>query len=48
MMQKDWLYDFYGFEKELYQFEYDIKSDKKLTLKIMEHLERNGLEIEME
>ena len=25
------MYDFYGFEDELYRFKYDIKSDEKLT-----------------
>jgi len=37
------LYDFYGFEKELYEYEYEIKSDKDLCLKIETHLNKNGL-----
>jgi len=37
------LYDFYGFEKELYDYEYEIKSDKDLSHKIMDTLNKKGL-----
>lgn len=32
------MYDFYGFEKELYEFKYNIKSDKELTNNILNKL----------
>jgi 4,5-DOPA dioxygenase extradiol len=37
------LYDFYGFEKELYEYEYEIKSDKDISHKVLDHLNNNGL-----
>ena len=32
------MYDFYGFEKELYEFKYNIKSDINLTNNLIEKL----------
>lgn len=42
------LYDFYGFEKALYEFEFDIKSDKKLTLEVMKHLTNKNISINLD
>jgi len=44
----DLLYDFYGFEQELYEFEFDIKSDKQITLEIMKHLMNKNINIEID
>jgi len=44
----DLLYDFYGFEKELYEYEYEIKSDKSISLKIIEHLKENSIDISID
>ena len=37
------LYDFYGFEKELYEYEYEINSDKLCSLKVLKHLNSHNL-----
>lgn len=42
------LYDFYGFEKELYEFEYEIKSDKNISHKIIDHLNNKGIDISID
>jgi 4,5-DOPA dioxygenase extradiol len=42
------MYDFYGFEKELYEFEYPIKSDKEITFKILEHLKNNFIDAKID
>jgi len=42
------LYDFYGFEKELYDYEYEIKSDKNISHKILNHLNQNGIDISID
>lgn len=39
------LYDFYGFEKELYEYEYEIKNNKETTLKVLNHIKDQGLEV---
>lgn len=38
------LYDFYGFEPELYEYDYEIKTEKELSLKVLNHLRENGLD----
>lgn len=38
------LYDFYGFEPELYEYDYEIKTKKELSLKVLNHLRDNGLD----
>lgn len=45
---KDLMYDFYGFEKELYEFKYEISSDKDISLKVKEELEKQGLTIDID
>jgi 4,5-DOPA dioxygenase extradiol len=42
------MYDFYGFEKELYSFEYNIKSNENQTLKIIKHLQNNNINISID
>ncbi|MGA1931668.1 DODA-type extradiol aromatic ring-opening family dioxygenase [Arcobacter sp. YIC-464] len=37
------LYDFYGFEKELYDYEYEINSNEEISLKVMKHLNNHNL-----
>jgi len=37
------MYDFYGFEKELYEYKYDIKSDKNLTQDLINCLSKNSI-----
>lgn len=39
------MYDFYGFENELYNFKYEIKSDKKVTLDLIEKLKNENIDI---
>lgn len=41
----DLLYDFYGFEHELYKFDFDIKSDERITLEIMKYLRDKNIHI---
>jgi 4,5-DOPA dioxygenase extradiol len=42
---KELMYDFYGFEKELYEFKFPIKSDKEISLNILNHLKSNNIDI---
>ncbi len=42
------MYDFYGFEKELYDFEYEITSKKEIALTITEHLEKDNIKVKVE
>ncbi|AXH11180.1 DODA-type extradiol aromatic ring-opening family dioxygenase [Halarcobacter bivalviorum] len=42
------LYDFYGFEKELYEFKYEIKSDKEKTLNLITYLKKRGIEVSID
>lgn len=39
------LYDFYGFERELYEYEYEIKSEKELSLKVLNHLKNSNFNV---
>lgn len=40
------IYDFYGFEKELYEIKFDIKSDKEITSKVQKTLNRFNPQID--
>lgn len=42
------MYDFYGFEDELYRFKYDIKSDKELTLNLINNLRNSDIDIDID
>ncbi|MGJ0356085.1 dioxygenase [Aliarcobacter cryaerophilus] len=42
------MYDFYGFEKELYEFKYYIKSDINLTNNLIEKLKNQGIDISID
>lgn len=42
------LYDFYGFEKELYEYEYEIKSDKNISEKVLKHLNEKNINISID
>ena len=42
------MYDFYGFEKELYEFKYNIKSDLNLTNNLIEKLKNQGIDINID
>lgn len=42
------MYDFYGFEKELYEFKYNIKSDLNLTNNLIEKLKNQGIDISID
>lgn len=37
------MYDFYGFENELYNYKYDIKSDKELTINLINDLKKDNI-----
>jgi 4,5-DOPA dioxygenase extradiol len=39
------MYDFYGFEEELYKVKYEINSDEKLTYNLVEKLKENSIDI---
>lgn len=45
---KDLMYDFYGFEDDLYKFKYKISSDKDISLKIIEELKKHTINIEID
>lgn len=45
---KDLMYDFYGFEKELYEFEYEIKSDVKISEEIINIFKKNLINISID
>ena len=42
------MYDFYGFEDELYKVVYEINSDKNLTLKLIETLKKENINISVD
>lgn len=42
------MYDFYGFEDELYRFKYDIKSDEKLTTELVNTLKNENINISID
>ena len=42
------MYDFYGFEKELYEFKYNIKSDINLTNNLIEKLKELNIDISID
>ena len=42
------MYDFYGFEDELYRFKYDIKSDEKLTTNLINSLRNDNINISID
>lgn len=42
------MYDFYGFEDELYKVKYEINSDKKLTLDLIEKLKKENINISID
>lgn len=44
----DIMYDFYGFEDELYKFKYDIKSDEKLTTNLVNTLKNENIDISID
>ena len=42
------MYDFYGFEKELYEFKYKIHSDKDLTNNLIDRLKEQNIDISID
>ena len=42
------MYDFYGFEDELYKVKYEINSDEKLTLELIEKLKKENINISID
>lgn len=42
------MYDFYGFEDELYKVSYEINSDEKLTLDLIEKLKKDNINISID
>ena len=42
------MYDFYGFEDELYKVRYEINSDEKLTLDLIEKLKKENINISID
>lgn len=42
------MYDFYGFEDELYKVKYEINSDEKLTLDLIEKLKKENINISID
>lgn len=42
------LYDFYGFEKELYEYEFEINSDKNISIKLKNYLNDKGFNISID
>jgi 4,5-DOPA dioxygenase extradiol len=42
------MYDFYGFEDELYKVKYEINSDEKLTLNLIEKLKKENIDISID
>lgn len=45
---KDIMYDFYGFEEELYKVKYEINSDLKLTNDLISRLEKQNINISID
>ncbi len=42
------MYDFYGFEEELYRFKYNIKSNKELTTNLINNLKNENINISID
>ena len=42
------MYDFYGFEEELYKVKYEINSDENLTLDLIEKLKKENINISID
>ena len=42
------MYDFYGFEDELYKVKYEINSDEKLTLNLIKKLKKENIDISID
>lgn len=42
------MYDFYGFEDELYKVKYEINSDEKLTLNLIEKLKKENINVSID
>ena len=42
------MYDFYGFEDELYKVKYEINSDEKLTFELIEKLKKQNIDISID
>lgn len=42
------MYDFYGFEDALYKVKYEINSDEKLTLDLIEKLKKENINISID
>ena len=42
------MYDFYGFEKELYKYQFEIKSDEQISHKICEKLKESNIDIKVD
>ena len=42
------MYDFYGFEEELYKVKYEINSDANLTYNLVSKLKENGIDISID
>jgi 4,5-DOPA dioxygenase extradiol len=42
------MYDFYGFEEELYKVKYEINSDEKLTFELINKLKKNNINISID
>lgn len=45
---KEIMYDFYGFEEELYKVKYEINSEEKLTFELIEKLKNNNIDISVD
>ncbi len=45
---KGLMYDFYGFEDELYNYKYEINSQKNISLEILKELEKQDINIEVD
>jgi 4,5-DOPA dioxygenase extradiol len=45
---KEIMYDFYGFEEELYRVKYEINSDIKLTLDLINRLKKQNIDISID
>ena len=45
---KEIMYDFYGFEEELYKVKYEINSDLKLTLELINRLKKQNINISID
>ena len=45
---KELMYDFYGFEDELYKVKYEINSDNKFTLALIKRLKQSNIDISID